>query len=66
MTESLQAPNGNIVPRHVCEIRFTGSDIWNSDFGPSFEEDDTRLSEIEHVVSQKSHKRIEAVERMTR
>ncbi|WP_394796191.1 hypothetical protein [Armatimonas sp.] len=66
VTESLQAPNGNIVPRHVCEIRFTSGDVWNSDFGPSFEEDDTRLSEIEQVVSQKSHKQIEAVERMTR
>ena len=66
VSENLHAPNGNIVARHVCEIHFTNGDSWNSDFGPSFEEDDQRLAEIEQMVSQKSHKTIETVALMTR
>jgi hypothetical protein len=66
VSENLRAPNGNIVARHVCQIRFTNGDLWNSDFGPNFEKDDTRLPEIEATVAQRSNKPIEPVDLMTR
>jgi hypothetical protein len=57
--KSVKAPNGNIVPKNLWQIRFKGGDVWSSDHAPG-EHADSEYSQLMALASKQSKVKPEA------